>query len=412
MPFRTFLAFFLFLAPAFAQKPAAAIFSQIQEISAGLSEITGWPMKKAVPSQILSRASFQRYLESHLNEKSAQRDIYAAELALKMFGLIPQDFNLAKETVDLLGEQAAAFYDFKKKRLFILETTREGSDQHMALVHELAHALADQRHALGKYLDKGSPSDDEVTAREAVMEGQAQWLTWAYYSKRTGGPAVVPERALAELTREEGPTTEFPVLASAPLYIRESLLFPYSTGARFQDAVFQRMGRPAFEKVFQRGPQSTQQVMHPDQYFAAKTPTSPLPPSIQHAGPEARNMRRLVEGSVGEFDHEILLRQYVGKAESKAAAQHWRGGTYRLFEHKKEKYPVLAYASEWDSPEAAQAYFDLYLRVLQQKWTHMEMASRSRTEATGSGDSGRFVLRLSGSVVESVEGLKPEASRH
>ena len=31
-----------------------------------------------------------------------------------MFGFIPQDFDLAKETVDLVSEQAAAFYDYRK----------------------------------------------------------------------------------------------------------------------------------------------------------------------------------------------------------------------------------------------------------------------------------------------------------
>jgi len=36
---------------------------------------------------------------------------------------VPQDFDLAKNTVDLLTEQAAAFYDYNKKKLFITEST-------------------------------------------------------------------------------------------------------------------------------------------------------------------------------------------------------------------------------------------------------------------------------------------------
>ena len=40
-----------------------------------------------------------------------------------MFGLVPQDFNLGRETENLLGEQAAAFYDYKKKRLYIIDST-------------------------------------------------------------------------------------------------------------------------------------------------------------------------------------------------------------------------------------------------------------------------------------------------
>ena len=144
------------------------------------------------PSEILSKEKFQHYLSTHIKDSAHDKETRAEELALKMFGLVPQDFNLAKETEDLLGEQAAAFYDYKKKRLYIIDSTPAGEEQQMALVHELAHALADQQHSLGKYLNQGSPDSDESTAREAVMEGQATWLTWAYEAKRAGGKGEVP----------------------------------------------------------------------------------------------------------------------------------------------------------------------------------------------------------------------------
>ena len=67
----------------------------------------------------------------------------------------------------------------------------------------------------------------------------------------------------------------------------------------------------------------------------------------------------------------LLLRQYIGESEGREAATHWRGGVYRLYEHKQAKYPVLAHSSEWDSPEAARAFFDLYQRVLRAKWKRL-----------------------------------------
>ena len=188
---RLFVVALLTAATAFAET-APPVFSQMDEMVATLAEITGWPVKKKVPSEILSKDKFQRYLSSHIKDSSHDKETRAEELALKMFGLVPQDFNLARETEDLLGEQAAAFYDYKKKRLYIIDSTPAGEEQQMALVHELAHALADQQHSLGKYLNQGSPDSDESTAREAVMEGQATWLTWAYEAKRAGGKGEVP----------------------------------------------------------------------------------------------------------------------------------------------------------------------------------------------------------------------------
>ena len=406
MPPRLFVVALLTAATAFAET-APTVFSQVDEMVATLAQITGWPVKKRVPSEILSKDKFQRYLSSHIKDSSHDKETRAEELALKMFGLVPQDFNLARETEDLLGEQAAAFYDYKKKRLYIIDSTPAGEEQQMALVHELAHALADQQHSLGKYLNQGSPDSDESTAREAVMEGQATWLTWAYEAKRAGGKGEVPLKMLDQLTSEHDNNSEFPVLDKTPLYMRESLLFPYNAGARFQDAVYRKLGREAFEAVFAQSPRSTQQILHPTAYFDGTAPTTIEPLGLAKIfGKQAAQFRPIIEGAVGEFDHAILLRQFVGENEGAVAAQHWRAGWFRLYEHKKEGYPILSYVSQWDSPEAARVYFELYQRVLKGKWKKMEVASATAAEISGTGDSGRFTVRLSGTSVQSIEGLR------
>jgi len=406
MSARLLPAALLFAVSSFAET-APAVFLHVDQMVASLAEITGWPVKKKIPSEILTKNKFKRYLSLHIKDGSHDKETRAEEQALKMFGLVPQDFNLARETEDLLGEQAAAFYDYKKKRLYIIDSTPEGEEQQMALVHELAHALADQQHSLGKFLSQGSPDSDETSAREAVMEGQATWLTWAYEAKRAGGKGEVPLKLLEQLTREHDDGALYPVLDRTPLYMRESLLFPYNAGARFQDAVYRKMGREAFEAVFARGPRSTQQILHPAAYFDNKAPGSVEPLSLdKFEGKRAGQFRAIIEGAVGEFDHAVLLRQYIGQEQGVEAARHWRAGWFRLYEHKKEGYPVLSYTSQWDSPEAAQSYFALYQRVLKGKWKKMEVAAASDTEVSGSGDSGRFVVRISGATVQSVEGLR------
>jgi hypothetical protein len=407
MLLRPFVA--ILLASAFLRAASLpAVFSQMDQMTATLGEITGWPVKKKVPSEILTKEKFQHYLSTHIKDGAHDKETRAQELALKMFGLVPQDFNLAKETEDLLGEQAAAFYDYRKKRLYIIDSTPAGEEQQMALVHELAHALADQQHALGRYLNHGNPDSDESTAREAVMEGQATWLTWAYEAKLAGGKAEVPQRMLDQLTQDHDDNAAFPVLDKTPLYMRESLLFPYNSGARFQDAVYRQMGRRAFDAVFSRGPVSTQQILHPKIYFDDPKQPMPIEPAgiEKIAGKQAHDFRGLIEGSMGEFDHAVMLRQYVGDDEGMDAAAHWREGWFRLYENKKDGYPVLSYISRWDSPEAARTYFTLYQRVLKGKWKKMEVTSTSESEVTGTGDSGRFTVRINGADVQSIEGLR------
>ena len=395
------------LAVSAAAQSSTSLFKQVDEMAASLSEITGWQIRKKVPSEMLSNDRFRRIVETSMKKGSHEKEIHLEEVTLKMFGFVPQDFNLAKESVDLVSEQAAAFYDYNKKRLFVLESTPSGPEQQLALVHELAHALADQHHNLGKYLTRGSPDDDATTARQAVMEGQATWLAWAYMTKKNGGKGEVPPDILDKLTTSAGADgDDFPVFTKAPLYIRESLTFPYNEGMRFQDAVYRKDGRRGFDEVFSRPPLDTQQILHPDLYFSNPKPTDPEPPTLP--AKDMALVRTLTDGSLGEFDFSALLRQYVDEKEGAEATRHWRGGAYRLYEYKKDKIPVLTYISDWDSPEAARAYFALYERVLRGKWKKIVVTIHSEDEVAGTGDSGRFQLRLSGSSVQSIEGLQGE----
>ena len=401
---------------AAAQHRAAAatpLFSQIDEILRTLSDITGWRVERTVPAEILAKEDFRKMVEEGVKDAETSKETRAAEIALKMFGLVPQDFNLARESGDLLAEQAAAFYDYKKKRLFVLDSTKNDNEQVLALAHELAHALADQQHPLRKFMEDAD-GDEQLTARQAVIEGQATWLSWAFLAKQTGGRGEVPPQLLDRLAEGAGASgDDFPVFSQAPLYIRESLTFPYTEGMRFQDSVYRELGPAAFERVFRDPPRSTQHIMHPRTYLNGLMPIMPPLPKLEEAaGKEARRFRLLADGDVGEFDYSVLLRQYIGEAEGREAASHWRGGAYRLYEHKQQKYPVLVHASAWDSPEAAQKFFELYQRVLRAKWKNLEIASSSPSQVTGKGDNGRFSLRLEGVVVHSIEGiLSPERVR-
>jgi len=406
MPAR-FLILVALLAGTAPAQTTPPLFSQVDEMLRGLSEITGWKVQRTVPSETLSREKFAKMVQDGVKDAEGDKETHAAEVALKMFGLVPQDFNLARESADLITEQAAAFYDYKKKRLFVLESTQNSNEQRLALAHELAHALADQQHPLNKYLHDAK-NDEEATARQAVVEGQASWLSWAYLSRRSGRKAEVPVAMLDQLAGAAGATgDDFPVFSQAPLYIRESLTFPYTEGMRFQDAVFRRLGSGAFERVFDDPPRNTQQILHPDIYMMSRAGTSPVTvPLASVLGKDSRRYRTIGDGNIGEFDFSVLLRQFIGEREGLAASSHWRGGSYRLYENKATKDPLLTHASEWDSPESAREFFNLYQKVLGYKWKKLEIESSSDSEIKGLGDSGRFTVRLEGNVVQAIEGIR------
>ena len=108
---------------------------------------------------------------------------------------------------------------------------------------------------------------------------------------------------------------------------------------------------------------------------------------------------------LGELDHAILLRQYATAAEAKAIAPHWKGGRYSLLENRSEQRIVLRYVSEWDSPEQASDFFQIYKSVLRKKWDKIEVSAETGDTMSGTGDDGYFKINRIGAIVSSVEGL-------
>jgi hypothetical protein len=382
-------------------KPADPVFSQINAIVQSLSDISGLSEEHPVPYGRMSKHHLRQFLTKRIRKTIKPQEIHADEITLKLFGLVPQDFDLMRSTIDLLTEQAAAFYDYDEKKLFLLDGSPLDAET-TTLAHELSHALADQHFDLERFMEQAPSDDDENLAHTAVVEGQASWLMIAYGLKEAGKPSN-PTREMLKALGDSGEesTADYPVLKSSPLYIRQSLLFPYSEGTLFFDAVFRKMGKSAFGNVFTDAPVDSSQIIHPDRYFAHIKPSKPDLPNLtlKDAGGE------IAEGTVGEFDHRILLKQYAGEAAAESLAPHLRGAQYKVLAEGKNRGPVLTYASQWDSEREAGAFFAAYKSVLKAKWKRCDPVANSDTVFAGTGDNGYFVSRLSGNTVTSIEGI-------
>ncbi|HUA18435.1 MAG TPA: hypothetical protein VMB25_06800 [Bryobacteraceae bacterium] len=392
------LASALFVTPA----PAQELFAHLGAMKDALAEISGLEFTRDVPYALITKEQFHNYLEQRLHETMKPADLHAEEVTLKMLGLIPPDYDLRQSTLDLLTEQAAAFYDYNKKKLFVLEGAGESDEERVALVHELAHALADQHFHLAKYVQEGLRSDDASTARQAVMEGQATWLMAAYISRAAGGDAAVPEAVLKAMAHsmEISAAQQYPVFSKAPPYIRESLVFPYADGLLFQDAVYRKLGRAAFAEVFRRPPASTRQILHPEQYLDHVAPDIPALPSP----PSAHAFKKLADGTLGELDFRVLLSEYLDPGAGVALAAHLAGSSYEVLEHKHDKFDVLGVASRWDSEDSARQYFEQYRRVLKAKWKSLKISGDSPASFQGRGDTGYFRVWIDGATVNQLEG--------
>src|SRR5438034_6864761 len=142
------------LLAAGAAQDRREIFLQIDRSLQDLAAISGMKSKKPIRYDLITKDKVNEFLKDRVKESIKPEEVRAEEITLKKIGFVPADFNLEKSTVDLLTEQAAAFYDYHKKKLFLTDWAPSAM-QESALVHELAHALADQNFHLERFIKQG-----------------------------------------------------------------------------------------------------------------------------------------------------------------------------------------------------------------------------------------------------------------
>jgi hypothetical protein len=371
---------------------AEELFHSVDEILEFDSRQTGLLIKRDVKRKLTSREQVVSYLTKHMNDEDVQR-LRRSELVLKKFGLLPRDFNLGTFLVAMLGEEIAGYYDPKTKTVNLLDWVPM-EEQEPVMAHELTHALQDQAVGLQKWMKKGdkdlaemrrdpTPADienDEMdNAREAVIEGQAQAMTFQYAMAPAGhslidSPDLV--EAMSAETMSGSPSTK--VFNDAPIFMKESLTFPYSYGLEFVVKLWEKGGKErAFTSVLQNPPHTTRQIMQPETYLSDEK-IAPMPvPDFKH---DFKDYKKFDIGAIGEFDVAMLIEQYAGKPLSKRLYPEWRGGYYYAVMPKdsgsgaRTDAPLgMLYVSRWSSEEKAEEFADIYARSLKQRYKKVEV---------------------------------------
>ncbi len=369
-------------------RQAEELFHSVDEILDFDSKQTGLPIKKDVKRKLTSRDEVVSYLTKHLNDEDTKR-LRRSELVLKKFGLLPRDFNLETFLVALLREEVAGYYDPKTKTVNLLDWVPI-EEQEPVMAHELTHALQDQSFGLQKWMKKGEkdlgeikkdPTPDDIendemdNAREAVIEGQAQAMMFQYALAPTGhtitnSPALVD--AMQEETLSGTPGTK--VFNDAPIFMKESLTFPYSYGMQFVVALMQKGGKErAFAGVLQNPPHTTRQIMEPQTYLSGEKIEPMRIPDFKH---DFKNYEKFDIGAMGEFDVAVLIEQYAGKPLSKRLCPAWRGGYYYAGKAKADAKSDgggtaslgLLYVSRWSNADTAAEFAEIYARSLKQRY--------------------------------------------
>jgi hypothetical protein len=353
------------------KQQAKDLFRSVDEILGFVSGDTGLPIEHKVKRNLITRKMVEKYVDKRMKDDKDEKRVEQASLVLEKFGLLPAHYDLHAEFLRLMAEQVAAYYDPKTKSVNMLDWLPPDA-QKPVLAHELTHALQDQQVPLDKWELAGAKDDaalpdqqeyfveEAQSARQCVTEGQAQ-VVWFDYMLAPQKKDILTAPEFVEAVRAAmGDSKDSPVFSDAPIFLKESLLMPYTFGLDFVRTVLANKGKEAaFAGLLKDPPVDTRQIMQPETYLMHQVvPQLTIPDLDKMAGP---NYTRFDFGGMGEFDVYLLAKQY-GVKDPPNYYRHWRGAYYYAAQAKngpKDQIAML-YFSRWDSPQAARDFANMY----------------------------------------------------
>ena len=332
--------------------PNPTVVAKMDQIEIEVADIRGLDPKQTVSRYVISRSAVRPILEASFRASGGtQEELDDEARALSALGLIKPTYNLYTNALNGLTDSLGGFFFPWSHELFVIGTSFNGIE-HWIYSHEYAHALVDQHHSVA---DAGVypvclENLDRCEAVRAVVEGDAS-LVMAQWLQQYATPQDVKD-----ILAYNPPLTILPEQFPPPYLVANSQ-FPYAQGLAFIRYLHNRGNWAGVNKVYDRLPASTEQILHPSKYVANEAPvTVEAVPLGERLGAE---WRLLSANSLGEWTTYMLLgygadiEGQVEDSKAQAAAQGWGGDTYQVYYRDDTGESILAAHWVWDTAQDA-----------------------------------------------------------
>jgi hypothetical protein len=332
-----------------ASVDVAAIYDAIEQ---QVVEIRGLKPSRPVERQFIDQAELRTMVTEEFDRESPPAYVAANERLDKALGLIPADSSLRDLTLDMLSGGVAGFYRNDQGTLYVVSKSgAPGVAERITFAHEYDHALQDQNFPVFRDQQGVLDQSDRILARQAIYEGDASLLMTLWAATHFS-----PQDMLAYLALSADPTTQA-VLQRTPAFLRDLLLYPYTTGLSYVQAAQLRGGWDGVNDLYRRMPESTEQILHPEKYAANEAPIEvTLPDDL--AAQLGAGWSVPLEDSFGELQLGIWLREAgVAPATATAAAAGWGGDRLAVVEGPSGAWGVVI-ETTWDTTADASEFAD------------------------------------------------------
>ena len=287
--------------------------------------------------------------------------IFKAEELYKALGLIEANASLEDILLGIQLQQASALFDEQSGNVYLLSdatniTARFEVAYAAAHLSGLQQELFDIR-ALRASARNGT--SDEFRAVSALDGGDRSTVLNGYIER-----VIALDAAAMEEYQRPIPGNK---LLTAPQIVQKTALFGLVEGRQFVEALFARDGVwDTVDSAYENPPETTEQVIHPEKYFALEPAHNVRLPNI--SGRMGAGWSLIAIDTMGEFMVRSYLEEYLSDEEAKEAASGWGGDQYILMSNP-DHGRLLLWEIRFDTGSDADQFletFRVFMRVATQ----------------------------------------------
>lgn len=359
---------FLCLSPVAAQQEAVispALLEHLDTLESRVSQLRELDARVSITRIFPTRDEAMEIIIALAEEDLTDEVLFQETQFYRAFDFIDATVDLWEVYTILLADQVAGFYNPDTGEMHTLQLSggtlgdKLPPVERMIYAHEYTHALQDQHFGLNPLLDS-IEEPDALLAAMSVVEGDATLVMQEYMMA-----LVLEEPNLVFQLMTAVLTLNVTVPEGTPPILEAELMMPYMDGMEFITVVRDRGGWDAVNAAFANLPVSTEQVLHPEKYFAGEMPQivtlSPdTPPEGAPEGAPEDGWELLFERTLGEFYLREYLGTQLGNRAAQRAAAGWGGDRYRLYYNTNADEHAWILRLAWDTPTDAADFVSAY----------------------------------------------------
>ena len=278
---------------------------RIATLSHRAERLRGLTLLRPVEVEKIQRSELRTRVAAELAQED-DPELPGAEDALRLMAFLEPDETLAELYSDGAGDGILGFYDPETAKLSLVETGSLGATG-ATILHEIVHAIQDQRFDLDSTTLYPDDADAQLAAR-AVIEGDATESELRFLNE-VGLAGVLGELG-GGLGQLQGATPGGP---SVP-YLGRLTSLPYSEGSAFVTALRERGGQELLDQAFRDPPKTTLAILEPDRYGTDRDTARQIP-----AGRPPYRWERVLDETFGAADVYAMT-------DDRGLGTAWRGG--------------------------------------------------------------------------------------